>query len=50
MSYIENLVGRIGERPQVQMAKGTIQTFLVLRLFEGALICTIRIAGTQVML
>jgi hypothetical protein len=38
-------------RPQAQMTMGPIQkTFLVLRPFEGALTCSILIAGTQVML
>jgi hypothetical protein len=42
----------LGSRPQVQMIIGSIQkkTFLVLRPFEGALTCSILIAGTQVML
>jgi hypothetical protein len=38
-------------RPQVQMTMGPIQkTFLVLTPFEGALTCSILIAGTWVML
>jgi hypothetical protein len=38
-------------RPHAQMTMGPIQkTFLVLRPFEGALTCSILIAGTQVML
>jgi hypothetical protein len=46
MPYIENL----RSRPQAQMTISLIQkTFLVLRPFEGALICSILIAGTQVM-
>jgi hypothetical protein len=41
----------LGSRPQAQMTMGPIQkTFLVLRLFKGALTCSILIAGTQVML
>jgi hypothetical protein len=41
----------IGSRPQAQMTMSPIQkTFLVLRSFERALICSILIAGTQVML
>jgi hypothetical protein len=41
----------LGSRPQAQMTMGLIQkTFLVLRPFEGALTCSILIAGTQVML
>jgi hypothetical protein len=41
----------LGSRPQAQMTIGPIQkTFLVLRPFEGALTCSILIAGTQVML
>jgi hypothetical protein len=41
----------LGSRPQVQMTMGPIQkTFPVLRSFEGALTCSILIAGTHVML
>jgi hypothetical protein len=41
----------LGSRPQAQMTMGPIQkTFLVLRPSEGALTCSILIAGTQVML
>jgi hypothetical protein len=41
----------LGSRPQVQKTMGPIQkTFLVLRPFEGAVTCSILIAGTQVML
>jgi hypothetical protein len=45
-----NLAG-LRSRPQAQMTMSPIQkTFLVLRPFEGALTCSILIAGTQVML
>jgi hypothetical protein len=41
----------LGSRPQAQMTMGPIlKTFLVLIPFEGALTCSILIAGTQVML
>jgi hypothetical protein len=41
----------LGSRPQAQMTMDPIQkTFLVLGPFEGALTCSILIAGTQVML
>jgi hypothetical protein len=41
----------LGSRPQAQMSMGPIhKTFLVLIPFEGALTCSILIAGTQVML
>jgi hypothetical protein len=41
----------LGSRPQAQMTMSPIQKpFLVLRPFEGALTCSILIAGTQVML
>jgi hypothetical protein len=41
----------LGSRPHAQMTMSPIQkTFLVLRPFEGALTCSILIAGTQVML
>jgi hypothetical protein len=50
MPYIENL-GLWPDRPQAHMTMGQKQkTFLVLRPFEGALTCSILIAGTQVML
>jgi hypothetical protein len=40
-----------GSRPQTQMAIGAkLKTFHVLRPFEWALICSILIAGTQIML
>jgi hypothetical protein len=42
--------GRIGSRPQAQMTMSPIQkTFLVLRPFKRALICSILIEETQVM-
>jgi hypothetical protein len=45
----ETLAG-LGSRPQAQITMGSIQkTFLVLRPFEGALTCSILIAGTQIM-
>jgi hypothetical protein len=51
MPYIENLGLWPDFWPQAQMTMGPIQkTFLVLRPFEGALTCSILIAGTQVML
>jgi hypothetical protein len=41
----------LGSRPQAQMTMGPIQkSFLALKPFEGALTCSILIAGTQVML
>jgi hypothetical protein len=44
-------LGRLGKRPQAHVSVGPIQkTFLGLRPFEGALTCSILIAGTQVML
>jgi hypothetical protein len=52
MPYIENLGLWAGlESSQAQMTIGPIQKiFLVRRPFEGALICSILIAGTQGML
>jgi hypothetical protein len=52
MPYIENLgLSGLASRPQAPMTMGPKQkTFLVLRPFEGALTCSILIAGTQVML
>jgi hypothetical protein len=53
MPYIENLGlwPDWGSRPHAQMTMDPMQkTFLVLRPFEGALTCSILIAGFQVML